>query len=59
MASSDYILQLVRQALDDFDDKPLEVAVRRAVRIANLVGDTEHARLSLELRPAGGPAKQR
>jgi hypothetical protein len=55
VASSDYILQLVRQALDDFDDKPLDVSVRRAVRIANLVGDTKHAiRLSLELRPTGG-----
>ncbi|WP_331751948.1 hypothetical protein [Streptomyces chartreusis] len=55
MASSDYILQLVRQALDDFDDRPLDVSVRRAVRIANLVGDTRHAiRLSLELRPTGG-----
>ncbi|MBQ0850215.1 hypothetical protein J8N05_18635 [Streptomyces sp. BH-SS-21] len=55
MASSDYLLQLVRQALDDFDDKPLDVSVRRAVRIANLVGDTRHAiRLSLELRPPGG-----
>ncbi|MFE5084509.1 hypothetical protein [Streptomyces mirabilis] len=55
MASSDYILQLVRQALDDFDDKPLDVSVRRAVRIANLVGDTKYAvRLALELRPMGG-----
>ncbi|MFF8919019.1 hypothetical protein ACF08M_38420 [Streptomyces sp. NPDC015032] len=55
MASSDYILKLVRQALDDFDDKPLDVSVRRAVRIANLVGDTKYAiRLSLELRPPGG-----
>ncbi|WP_157968745.1 hypothetical protein [Streptomyces geranii] len=45
----------MRQALDDFDDKPLDVSVRRAVRIANLIGDTKHAiRLSLELRPAGG-----
>ncbi|MFC8278362.1 hypothetical protein ACFUJR_38820 [Streptomyces sp. NPDC057271] len=45
----------MRQALDDFDDKPLEVSVRRAVRIANLVSDTKHAiRLSLELRPTGG-----
>ncbi|MET8572031.1 hypothetical protein [Streptomyces sp. NPDC004783] len=43
------------KALDDFDDKPLDVSVRRAVRIASLVGDTKHAiRLSLELRPAGG-----
>ncbi|MCX5095929.1 hypothetical protein OOK36_45450 [Streptomyces sp. NBC_00365] len=45
----------MRQALDDFDDKPLEVSVRRAVRIANLVGDTKYAvRLALELKPMGG-----
>ncbi|MEU8883832.1 hypothetical protein [Streptomyces hydrogenans] len=55
MTSSDHILGLVRQALDEFDDKPLDASVRRAVRIANLVGDTRHAiRLSLELRPQGG-----
>lgn len=55
MATSDHILRLVRKALDEFDDAPLEVSVRRAVRIANLVGDTKYAiRLSFDLKPTGG-----
>jgi hypothetical protein len=55
MATSDHVLRLVRKALDEFDDKPLEVSVRRAVRIANLVGDTKYAiRLSLDLKTMGG-----
>ncbi|REK84463.1 hypothetical protein DY245_43200 [Streptomyces inhibens] len=55
MTSSDYILGLVRKALDRFDEEPLEVSVRRAVRIANLAGDTKYAvRLALDLRPIGG-----
>ncbi|HUC24147.1 MAG TPA: hypothetical protein VMA73_15670 [Streptosporangiaceae bacterium] len=55
MTSSDYVLSLVRQALDEFDAQPLEVSVRRAVRIASLVGDSRTAvRLGYELRPAGG-----
>ncbi|MBJ7903811.1 hypothetical protein IF655_10930 [Streptomyces sp. DSM 110735] len=55
MTSSDYILGFVRKALDEFDERPLEVSVRRAVRIANLMGDTKYAiRLSLEIRPTGG-----
>lgn len=55
MATSDHILRFVRKALDEFDDKPLEVSVRRAVRIASLVGDTKYAvRLSLDLKTMGG-----
>ena len=55
MTSSDYVLSLVRQALDEFADRPLEVSVRRAVRIASLVGDSRTAvRLGYELRPLGG-----
>jgi hypothetical protein len=55
VATSDHVLRLVRTALDEFDDKPLEVSVRRAVRIANLVGDTKYAvRLSLDLKTMGG-----
>ncbi|MFE4862593.1 hypothetical protein [Streptomyces sp. NPDC056670] len=55
MASSDDILGLVRTALDEFEERSLEVSVRRAVRIANLMGDTKYAiRLSLEIRPTGG-----
>jgi hypothetical protein len=49
------VLSLVRQALDEFDERPLEVSVRRAVRIASLVGDSRTAiRLAYELRPLGG-----
>ncbi|UXX97404.1 hypothetical protein N7U49_47235 [Streptomyces sp. AD2-2] len=55
MATNDHILRLVRKALDEFDDTHLEVSVRRAVRIANLVGDTKYAiRLSLDLKTMGG-----
>jgi len=55
MATNDHILRLVRKALDEFDDTQLEVSVRRAVRIANLVGDTKYAiRLSLDLKTIGG-----
>jgi len=49
------VLSLVRQALDEFDDRPLEVSVRRAIRIASVVGDSRTAiRLAYELRPLGG-----
>jgi hypothetical protein len=52
------VLSLVRRALDEFDDRPLEVSVRRAVRIASLVGDSRTAvRLGYELGPACGDRK--
>jgi len=55
VTSSDDVLSLVRQALDEFDDRPLEVSVRRAIRIASVVGDSRTAiRLAYELRPLGG-----
>lgn len=55
MATSDHVLRLIRRALDEFDETPLEVSVRRAVRIANLVGETKYAiRLSLDLKTMGG-----
>ncbi|MFC8453877.1 hypothetical protein [Kitasatospora sp. NPDC057223] len=55
MTTADQILTLVRTALDEFDGRPLSVSVRRAIRIASLVGDTETAvRLGYELRPSGG-----
>jgi hypothetical protein len=48
-------LALVRQALNDFEVIPLSGSVRRAIRIANLLGDSETAiRLSLEIRSHGG-----
>jgi len=58
MTSSDHVLSLVRQALDEFDDRPLEVSVRRAIRIASLIGDSRTAiRLAYELRPVAGDAQ--
>lgn len=61
MRDSGQILQLVEQALDEFESVSLEATVRRAVRIANLLGETAFAiRLSLELRAVGGdPAANR
>ncbi|WP_370150925.1 hypothetical protein [Streptacidiphilus sp. EB129] len=54
MTSTDEILALVRSALDEFDDRPLPVSVRRACRIASLAGDSQTAvRLSLELTGIG------
>ncbi|MGI5133797.1 hypothetical protein [Streptomyces sp. CA-106110] len=55
MAFTDDILALIRTALDEFDDRPLQVSVRRAVRIAGLIGDSRAAvRLAHELMPSGG-----
>jgi len=55
MTSTDDILALIRAALDEFDDRPLQVSVRRAVRIAGLIGDSQAAvRLTHELLPMGG-----
>lgn len=53
--STERLLVLVRTALDEFDDRPLAVSIRRAVRIATLLGESHIAvRLSLELRNHGG-----
>ncbi|TJZ96268.1 hypothetical protein [Actinacidiphila oryziradicis] len=55
MTSTDHVLALIHRALDEFDDRPLQVSVRRAVRIASLIGDSRAAaRLAYELRPTGG-----
>lgn len=54
-ATSAEILRLVQRALDEFDVVKLDATVRRAVRVASLLGDTSSAvRLSLELQPSGG-----
>lgn len=46
------VLALVRAALDQFDTVHLSVSARQAIRIANLVGDTQHAlELGFNLRP--------
>lgn len=54
-ATSADALLLVQLALDEFDSVPLEVTLRRAVRIANLLGETFAAiRIGLELKASGG-----
>lgn len=53
--SSREILRLVQIALDEFETTDLAGSVRRALRIAVLMGESQTAvRLSLELRPVGG-----
>ncbi|MFI9605525.1 hypothetical protein ACIHCX_37950 [Streptomyces sp. NPDC052043] len=61
MDSTAHILALIRRALDEFDDHPVQVSVRRAVRIASLIGDSHAAvRLGLDLQSRGGdPAQHR
>ncbi|MFI9490974.1 MULTISPECIES: hypothetical protein [Streptomyces] len=61
MDSTAHVLELIRRALDEFDDHPLEVSVRRAVRIASLIGESHVAvRLGLDLQVTGGdPAQHR
>lgn len=55
MTDSAGVLELVHRALGEFDDRPLDVSLRRAVRIASLMGDSFNAvRLGLDLMPIGG-----
>ena len=55
MTPTDDILALVRKALDEFEVCSLEGSLRRAIRIANLLGDSKTAiRFGLELKPIGG-----
>jgi hypothetical protein len=55
MMAVDEVLQLLRRALDEFEDVPLGASVRRALRIALLLGDAEPAwRFRQELSPVGG-----
>ncbi|MFC9250005.1 hypothetical protein [Amycolatopsis thailandensis] len=54
-STSPDVLSLVREALDELDDHPLDATARRTARIAVLLGETELAvRLGLELQPIGG-----
>ncbi len=54
------LLKQVATALDEFDDRPLDVSARRAYRLARSRGDaTMSHRLYLELRPVGGPDSDR
>ena len=55
MDSTDNVLALVRKALDEFEDRPLDASVRRVVRVAHLLGETRTAlRFSYELKAFGG-----
>ncbi|MFE0894083.1 hypothetical protein ACFW4Q_34195 [Streptomyces rochei] len=59
MDATEHIVALIRRALDEFDDHPLHVSVRRAVRIASLIGDSHAAvRLGLDLQDRGGDPNQ-
>lgn len=54
------IVELVRTALDNFEDVPLAASLRRSLRIAQLRGDSRMAVLArLDLRPLGGSAALR
>lgn len=49
------LLVMIRRALDDLDSVPLDATLRRAIRIANLLGESRAAiRLSLEIKASGG-----
>ena len=55
MTETDYLLDLVRVALDEFEVVPLSASVRRALRIAMQRGDQDEAWFAREdLRPMGG-----
>lgn len=55
MTSTDDLLLQAKRALDEFADVPLEVSIRRTVRLASLLGEAEIAvRLSFELRSGKG-----
>jgi hypothetical protein len=52
---SEHLLSIVQQALNEIDDRPVDVTARRATRIASLLGETVLAvYLGLELKPSGG-----
>jgi len=55
LTSVEHMLDLVRQALDEFESVPLAASLRRAERIARLRGDIHYAHMfQLDLRPNGG-----
>ena len=57
--NDDSTLSLVRKALDEFEEAPLEVSARRAYRVARLQGDSAVAhRLTLEFS-FGAPSEDR
>lgn len=53
--ATEQVLSLVQQALNEIDDRPVDVTARRAARIASLLGDTVFAvYLGFELKSTGG-----
>ncbi|WP_035844133.1 hypothetical protein [Kitasatospora azatica] len=55
MTSIEHLMELTRQALDEFESVPLAASLRRAQRIARLRGDINWAQMfQLDLRPHGG-----
>jgi hypothetical protein len=55
MTNIEHVLELTRQALDEFESAPLAASLRRALRIARLRGDVTYAQMfQLDLRPHGG-----
>lgn len=55
MTNTEHLMELTRQALDEFESVPLPASLRRAQRIARLRGDTHWAIMfELDLRPFGG-----
>lgn len=57
VVTSDHILRLVAQALNELDSVTVDVSARRAARIASLLDDSNLAvRLGLELKTLGGAA---
>lgn len=55
VAGSQNILELVQSALNEIDTVTLSTTVRRVVRIANLLGETQVAvRLGFEIKATGG-----
>ncbi len=53
--ASHELLRLVQQALNEFDSAPLPATIRRATRIASLLGESKTAiKLGLDLKASGG-----
>lgn len=55
MTNIEHLIELTRQALDEFESVPLPASLRRAQRIARLRGDTHWAQIfHFDLSPHGG-----
>jgi len=57
VSETDYLLTLIRTALNEFDQVELAASARRALRVAQLRGDSVDAWMfRMDLRPMGGSA---